>query len=143
MMTGPAPAKGYEKHAWILLFAIGLFHLLGAVTHVAGVGSEELVAGAPGAESLVRFVDRELGIALVGFSVLTLVIARVSYRKGERWAWYALWTVPGFILGQDIANNLSVGLVIVGFAGLLLAIGLLIVSLLGLFLPYRKFFPRK
>lgn len=141
----------YQKNAWILLFVlgiVGLFFALSALVtgapadpqspkSLTGSTWDELVARSPGVANLVRSVERAFGISLLGFSVFGMAVSAVSYRRWERWAWYVSWFVPILLIGF-IVNNFGSG-------GVLwpLFMVLLIISLLGLFLPYRKFFPRK
>jgi len=65
------------------------------------------------------------------------MLSLTAYRKGERWAWYILWSVPVFFLGF-VAIAMSIGA-----SGLLPFLTLFVVlSLLGLLLPFRRFFPK-
>ncbi len=91
-VDAPRTETAYEKHAWILLFAIGVFYLLGAITHIAGQAVTDVDFGTAGTAlaNFVRFDDRELGINLAAFSVLVIAISSTSYRKGDRWAWNAM-----------------------------------------------------
>lgn len=132
--------KGYEKHAWILLFAYGALLLLEAITHIVGKGIEDIDLGTASAAlaNFVRLDDRLLGIAEAGFSILIMAISAKSYKRGERWAWYTLLVIPIFLLALPL-NNPRGGL---AFAYALTA-PLQLVALLGLFLPFRKFFPKK
>ncbi len=157
-MAEPRVEKGYEKHAWMLLFAPGVLELtaigfgywifggLGgnlrpdeeAVKSFTGITWDELLARIPGVGNYISLLGREVGINLIGFSILVMAISFVSYRKGERWAWYALWIIPIRILAF-MANDLSGG----SSFGVTAGLPLLIIALLGLLLPYRKFFPGK
>src|SRR5437762_1193248 len=132
----PMPKKAYEKHAWIILFALGILYLLAACTHVAGLSLEDLAqelhAASPAIASFVHFTDREAGIDLAGFAILVMIIAAGSYRKGERWAWYALWIVPIHMLALT-ANSLVAGQTF----GVGLSVPFVILASLGLLLPYR------
>ncbi len=140
--TSPMPKKTYEKHAWIMLFALGTLYLLAAFTHVTGLSLEdlaqELQAASPTIAHFVRFTDREAGIDLAGFAILAMVIAAGSYRKGDRWAWYVLWILPLHMLALT-ATSLVAGQTF----GLALSVPFVIIALLGLLLPYRMFFPKK
>lgn len=129
--------KAYEKYGWILLFAIAAIFLLSAITHIAGFGLQNVDLGtaSPSLANFVRLEDRELGIDQAAFSALAMTLAGTSYRKGDRWAWYAMVTVPVFILTLPL-NILSA-------LNLLFSVPFLLVALLGLLLPYRKFFPKK
>lgn len=132
--------KGYEKHAWILLFSYGTLVLLEAITHILGqgIGDVDLGTASAALANFVRLDDRLLGIAEAGFSILIMAISAKSYRRGERWAWYTLLVVPIFLLALPL-NNPRGGLAL-AYA---LTAPLQLVALLGLFLPFRKFFPKK
>ncbi len=150
--------KAYEKYAWIILFALSAAFLIFAFTAILfGVGLssfpvgipggpdatksitgrtwDEIVTGSPGIVNLIRGISRVFGLALLGFSAFGMAISGVSYRKGERWAWYVSWYLPAFLIGLAIHES--------GGAFLAMPILFLIVALLGLFLPYRRFFPAK
>ena len=76
----------------------------------------------------------------MGFGFLVLMLSLTAYRKGERWAWYVLWSVPVFFLGFA-AIAMSIG---PSASDLLPFITMFVIlSLLGLLSPYRKFFPSK
>ena len=140
--ASPMSRKAYEERAWIMLFALGTLYLLAAFTHVTGLSledlSKELQAASPTIAHFVRFTDREAGIDLAGFAILAMVIAAGSYRKGERWAWYALWIVPIHMIALT-ANSLVAGQTF----GLGFSVPFVILAVLGLLLPYRAFFPTK
>ncbi len=137
-MAIPRAEKAYEKYAWIIFFAIGTFRFLTALTHVTGVALDvDLGTASTALVNFIRFTDRELGIDDAAFGALTMAISATSYRRGDRWAWYALFTVPVFFLGE-IASNLIAGRIF----GVFLFV-FVITALLGLLLPYRKFFPAK
>ncbi len=138
-MTAPRAEKAYEKYAWIIFFVVGVLTTIGGVlilVQFALLPQPELEARLPGIKIFVGKFGREIAILQLGWGILITAIARVSYRHGERWAWYVLWTVPLIYLAA-IANNASVG----QFDRF--AIPPTILALLGLLLPYRKFFPRK
>ena len=136
--------KAYEKYAWILVFLSAAFLILGGFvtlrqgpTGLVGDGPltwEEVFARFPGAESFViNNLYKSLGISFLGFAFLTMAISRFSFRKGERWAWFALWSVPIVYVGFFAVSGPT------AFPLLLIAI----IAILGLLLPYRKFFPKK
>ena len=120
-MSSPRVEKAYEKYAWVILFLyFVVFGLLPAIVF-------ELILG----------LDVVVGVLEVAFGIPMALIAVTSYRKGRRWAWNALWSVPVFfaVSGyRELANgNESLGTYVT----------IVVISLLGLLLPYRKFFPRK
>ena len=69
----------------------------------------------------------------IGYAIFIITTSLTSYRRGEKWAWYAFLYLPVFLLSL---------LFLAYWLGPLL-VPLLIMSVLGLLLPYRKFFPRK
>jgi hypothetical protein len=85
--------------------------------------------------TLLRGVSRTAGLAFVGFGVLVMVVAVVPYRRGQRWAWLALWVVPVFMIGL-LLHELEGDFV-------QMPAMLLVLSLAGLALPYRVFFPKQ
>ncbi len=156
--VGVRSEKAYEKYAWIILFALGLFQLsafgfgywilggLGgnlqadsdALKNFTGITWDQLVARIPGIGSYISLLGREVGINDIGYGILVTAVSFAAYRKGERWAWYALWVVPARIIGF-MANDLSGG----STFGVSTGLPFIVIALLGLLLLYRKFFPRK
>ena len=144
------PEKAYEKHAWMILFAVGallfylaLFIIVTAgsadpdLQEVAGMTRDELASISPGFASYLVLGSRTLGVILSGVAFFGMAISLKSYRRGEKWSWYALWYFP-VLFGLSAALELGAGGVTEGRAFAVL-FG---VSLLGLLLPYRKFFPK-
>jgi len=144
--------KVYEKYAWILLFAIGVIVLVTAVPHALGINTDpetverisgmtlnELKDSNPAFFNLYIFYFSFGGLSDLAFAFFIIVISLTAYRKGEKWAWYALWFIPAYFIGSaaitmSIESSLSLLLPIMMFV---------ILSLLGLLLSYRKFFPSK
>ena len=120
-VTALRTGKAYEKHAWIILFLIGIIASPGIVF---GLFSE------PRDYVLVFFA--------LGLAVPTILISATSYRKGKKWAWYSLWYVPVVLVISTYQQYASLDLV-----ALVSNILLSAVPVVGLLLPYRKFFPRR
>jgi hypothetical protein len=95
--------------AWVLLLLDGL--LIGCASlywlfqgRFFDTGFYEAVVGGPlGVDGTVPSprlqVIAAAGVRLAGFlgviaSVFIVAVAATSYRRGERWAWYAMWTLP-------------------------------------------------
>ncbi len=157
-MVAPRAEKAYEKHAWILLFVLGIVNLIaafiflitppgtgepatGELEAVTGMKWSELVASNPQAANLIGevviYAQRILGAFLLSLAVFNITVSLKSYRGGEKWAWYAFLVLP-VSLGVRAATEISFGF----YSDLPIWTSLIIVSLLGLVLPYRKFFPR-
>jgi len=55
-----------------------------------GYSWQELATGAPKAAEYATLLFRMFGIYIVAFSLLAIAIAANGFRRGERWAWWAL-----------------------------------------------------
>ncbi|MDV3244584.1 MAG: hypothetical protein LYZ66_05345 [Nitrososphaerales archaeon] len=158
MTTRPAAEKGYRKHAWILILVVFGFWLFRGVAGLLGGGSlfsiglknltgmdwNQIVSAQPGFATFINGSLIESSFFLIGFSLLGMAIARTSYRKGERWAWYVCWYLPLWYVSSIylVATNAEGAGATAPFLYFFYLL-LMIVTLLGLLLPYRKFFPRK
>jgi hypothetical protein len=143
--------RTYEKYAWVLLLALGLLWVAGGVIAiflpegyaesdvelVTNMSWSELEASSPVATDLIRFLYKTMGLIKTSWAFLVVVIIQTGYRKGEKWAWYTLWSLP-ILLGINALITTSLGSVSQTLEWILM----MIVSLLGLLLPYRKFFPK-
>ena len=148
-MAVPRAEKAYEKHAWIILFAIGLFGLVTSLPLLLGIDPDptriegiigmtmsELEASNPRFLDFVTFSLQTYGLVNIAWYFLITAISVTAYRRGEKGVWYALWSLPAFYVGST-AILLSIGATLLELVLLPL---LVILSLLGLLLPYRKFF---
>ena len=107
------PERGYEKHAWILLFAVfailflrglaGLFAggagFSSGLKNLTGLDWNQIVSSQPGFATFINGSLEESSLFLIGFSLLGMAIARTSYRNGERWAWYVSWYLAVWGIG--------------------------------------------
>jgi hypothetical protein len=119
----------FERNAWaiftglmVIIVVFGLGDLQqGGTTFVSGemvlfarlTGAtwDELRVADPGAAHFVDYQVRIGGIYLAMIGALTLAICLTAFRRGERWAWYAMWVWP---LGTAavvalIANSMGPG----------------------------------
>lgn len=140
---------GYEKHAWILLFVVGLYLAIIGGSHTVMIfGTNPLSditglnwdAGSPQTDVAIGWL-KTISQWIFFSSVVFMAIAAVPYKKGERWAWYLMWALPvNLVVGtlRELANGLF-------FWPLWfpMVVAPTVVAILGLVLPYRKFFPRK
>ncbi len=110
--TWAAVAQRWRRLAWLVLLIAdaGLLvwgagaaaipgHLLGpggapilpAGYEGYGGGSwHQLVATSPKAAGYISLVFRMYGIYIVAFGLLAVAIAATAFRRGDRWAWWAL-----------------------------------------------------
>jgi membrane protein insertase Oxa1/YidC/SpoIIIJ len=133
---------------WIIFFILGVLGvatapilLSGRVPNppspetTTGLTFDQIVARVPGIDTYVASISRQLGNFMLVSGVLMALVAAVPFRRGERWAWFGLWTVPLLLLIQFVDSNFG--------RGWWLDLGLLPVTIAGLLLPYRKFFPKR
>jgi len=142
----------YEKYAWVILLALGLlWFVVGLysiflpegvfetdVQSVTNLPWSELKASSPLAADFVIFIYGLLGLLKLSWSFFVLAITLTGYRKGEKWAWYAMWSVPVLLVSNALFSAIFTGDV----SQTLQFIPITTITLLGLLLPYRKFFPR-
>lgn len=130
------PERAYAKYAWILLFASGIFTLIGAL---------RLLLPNPSSSGLPATGGQITGSFIIGMNVFGVVIILKAFTKGERWAWYVLWFYPVLWISHFIVLGLQGHLSDVGVFDLDVDVIVLsaILSLIGLLSPYRKFFPTK
>jgi hypothetical protein len=139
--------KGYEKYAWIILFIFGFLTVITTPIQftghppnppspegMTGLTLDEMEARIPGMLGYLRSISVQLGNFMLAMGVLLMGIAAMPYRKGEKWAWYIFWILPVNLVIQ-LVNSRG------GFAWQL-DVAFLVVVLAGLFMPYRKIFPK-
>lgn len=102
----------WRRRAWIALVAadvgLGAWGLSAAIapTHLLGPGGkpilpagfdgytsgswDELAATSPTTAGYLTLIFRMYGIYIVAFSLLAVLVAAKAFRRGERWAWWAL-----------------------------------------------------
>ena len=151
----------YERNAWVILFVLWAVHLALALRDFFPASQDICLACLPGAKSpmqvsigmtwmqlvastpeFARFLSATLvddGISGVGFAALGMVISVTGFKRGERWAWYFSWSLPIGILAAQLNQYELTGSVVV----IILTLAFLAGSLLGIFLPYRTFFPKR
>ncbi len=111
---GYDPARGafFERHAWkvftglsLLVVLFGLGDLVGggltfetgeavAFNSLTGTTWSDLRADDPGAANLVDYMVRSGGVQLLVVGLFSLGICLTGLRRGERWAWLAMWAWP-------------------------------------------------
>jgi hypothetical protein len=145
--------KFYEKYAWVILLAVGLLWVVVGIVAVfqpEGIGEtdvqsvtnmswSELKASSPAAANFVNFVYGQSGLHGIHAAFFVIVIALTGYRRGEKWAWYTMVSVPVYLVSGAFFAAIFIG----DISQTLSFIPITTITLLGLLLPYRKFFPKK
>lgn len=146
-----------ERSAWIALIVVGaIFGLFGLsdlimgmnadpaiAESIIGVPWEELQAANPRIGNLVDMYVRSLGAAILVVSILSLAITFTAFKRGERWAWYALWVWPLWnvaIFGLSFTAERHADFP--PPPPMISSPIFFMVTLLALILSYRKFYPR-
>jgi hypothetical protein len=100
----------------------------GDQTELAGRTREQFTRQDPEVATLYSMDLVVLGLLGVGFGLLAAVVSVLPYRRGERWAWYALWLVPitiGAVAVRMLVDQYSVGYYYAGIT-VVAALGLLL-----------------
>jgi len=101
------------RHAWWGLLAIaalsavaGLVDLATGVTwqavDVTGSTSAEIAAQSSAGFELSDFAVRTAGLYLFALGLLLGAVVLFAYRKDRPWAWWAMWTMPAFVIANSL-----------------------------------------
>jgi hypothetical protein len=154
----PAPNRSprvHERYAWVLLLLVGVGTLaIGVgdfalqqsgdtemVAAMTGMSWAQLQASSPAVANLVDLLARVLGAWLIGFALLGITISVTAFRRGERWAWFAMWSFPlvmslvswAFLTADRVSGESTP-------PALYSAPALVVISSAGLLLSFRRFF---
>lgn len=104
-------------HSWkILMGLVVVIGLFGVGDLILGLDADPAIpVGVAGltpdeirqtSEPLARLIDLQVtsgAIQLISLSALWSAITLLPFRRGERWAWYAMWTFPAWSLSVAVA----------------------------------------
>ena len=141
-----------EKYGWVVCLFLGLLWLVvgfnqlftprvlleDVAQNIVGMSMSELEALSPVATEVVLWLQMTSGNLKISWSLFLLAITLTGYRKGEKWAWYAMWIAPAVLVCQAILDATFLGDV----NQMLKWIPITSIALFGLLLPYRRFFPK-
>ncbi len=102
----------WDRNSWKFLLAlvavIGLFGVGDMVRGMdadpaipkglIGMSPDEIRTAAPSVSRLVDLQVRSGGLHLLVLAVVWTAVLLSPYRRGERWAWWVMWTYPGWAL---------------------------------------------
>ena len=145
--------KRVYKYGWVWYLALGLLWLVVGLNqlftprvlledvaqNIIGMSMSELEALSPVATKVVLWLHMTSGNLKISWSLFLIAITLTGYRKGEKWAWYAMWLAPAVLVCQAILDATFLGDV----NQMLKWIPITSIALFGLLLPYRKFFPKQ
>lgn len=106
----------WERQGWKLLLGlvviIGLFGVGDIIRGmdadaaipkgVSGLSPDEIRETSPELARLADLQVRSGGVHLLVMSILWTVIMLVPFRRGEKWAWSAMWTFPAWSLAAAV-----------------------------------------
>lgn len=136
-VTSSESTKVYQEYAWVVLFALWALHF--ALSMRIFLQGSMIVLPDPTFTNLLSHTRIDVGVSGVSLAVFGMVISATGYRKGERWSWYLSWLLPIGIMAAQLNQYSQTGSGVV----IVLAFIFVFISLMGLFLPFRIFFPRK
>ena len=98
--------------AWLGFLAVGLVNLgdglimavfgataeQGTIQNQLGVSLSELSGSDPAFAQYVNTLVTLIGLLLAGFALFVVVVSLTGYRRGHRWAWYAMWNPTVYYL---------------------------------------------
>jgi hypothetical protein len=140
--------------AWFMI-GMGIYALITAVlwilmTEVAFVSDFGAYTGQPFSDYLISnpkpaelwlFTKRLIGIERLATSLLIIFITQKSYRKGEKWSWFALLIAGIITWGWLIGYRIAIGYAeSTGIATPILGLALLFI---GLAIPARAIMGQK
>lgn len=144
-----SPENVLQKYAWLIPFVLAILLSLntafilvrgtdpGVFEMDTGVAWSEFSDAYPTVATLLTLQERLLAAGVMGFGLYAAVVTYLKYRKGERWAWYTMWLLPGMLALLAallyLHDQANVGIYYVGAAA---------VAVLGMLLPVGKFFPK-
>ena len=160
-LSQPKTRLFFERHAWKILVGvillIGFFGISDMVGGAADLQNGETIlmhsltgkswadlrTEDPEAAHLIEWKFRTDGASLLTIALLDLAICLAGFRRGERWAWVALWTPSIWMLLTVFITLNSIqhpgfGIPVPIISGSIL----LVIQTLCLAMTFRKFFPK-
>lgn len=69
---------------------------------VVGLSPVEIMESSPDIARLVDLQVRSGGVQLIVIATIWTAILLVPFRRGERWAWWSMWTFPAWSLAVAV-----------------------------------------
>src|SRR5215207_8098393 len=92
------------RASWIILVVVATLTILsglyvgltpvGSQTELSGRTWEEFAAADPEVAKIYSLDLVLLGMTITAFAILSTIVTLIPYRRGKRWAWFALWLIP-------------------------------------------------
>lgn len=91
---------------WIFLTDVGF---ISDFETFRGVTWRDYVISNPRDAGIYLITKRLIGVEMFLISILILLITQKSYRRGEKWSWFALLIAGSVLWGSLIVYRLSIG----------------------------------
>ncbi|UCC20591.1 MAG: hypothetical protein JSV62_04705 [Promethearchaeota archaeon] len=142
-----------ELGSWVILF-LGIYTTVMAILWIflteimfvsdfgyyTGQTYQEYLVSDPRFAEMYIITKKLIGVMLLIIGLLILEINQQAYRKGERWAWFALLLAGGLAWGTFIVYKIVIGYI--GLSMITFAIGATLV-VVGIALPAKEILGRK
>ena len=145
------------RAAWIALLAVeGIFLLFGIGDVILGTDADPAIVESiadqswiniersyPLLANVINLYVRSQGFTITMLSIISILITVNAFRRGEKWAWFALWVWPVWMASIFFQFNIADRHP--DFAApppMLSAPVFFGITLLALVLSYRKFFSK-
>ena len=99
-----------------------------------GQSYAEYLAAAPAFAEMYIITKKLVGVMIAISSILMILVTHYSYRKGERWSWYALLVAGALLWGTLIGYRVLIGYVAPSIVTFVVGAALWII---GITLPAR------
>mgnify|MGYP006971714097 CR=1 FL=1 len=125
-----------QNVGWIIFILFGLLQISSGLQSLCILcmepGHWDWLTSDPEVLDYLNLTWRWIGVVGLTFGIWTLVITLTGFRQGVRWTWWAMWLWPAFLAAQAIIFPYTMPMMAI----------LIGVAVIGLFLPYRRFFPK-
>lgn len=152
-----------ERHDWVVWVVLGVIGVMFGVADmliggptlaggeavlfegITGMTWDELQAAEPGAARFIDYQVRSAGASILLSSLLTITIAVLALRRGQRWAWLTMWVVAPVSVVLSLVVLLSTEKVAgAGVPAPLISQTIFLIITVGLLLlTYRKYNPSR
>ena len=105
-----------------------------------GQSYTEYLAAAPVFAEIYIITKKLVGVMIAICSILIIFVTHYSYRKGERWSWYALLAAGALLWGALIGYRVFIGYVAPSIVTFVIGAALWII---GIILPAKEILQNK
>ena len=137
-----------------LMFGMGVFALIMSILwifvteimfvsdflHYTGGPFEDYLSASPIYAEIYMITKKLVGFMILAAAVPILFITHISYQKGERWSWFALFITGGLLWGTLLGYRIFIGYI--GGSSITFVAGLAL-WLLALLIPFKDFFRKE